>query len=164
MAQGSAFPVKWQVNLAFVKISSAVWHPEGPRECILLACATSLLWLGHKLPSDSGLAQHCLMLRSMPLCPHLLCSEVLLRVPANYAARKCGHWAELVQKDGESRKQRKSPCPWGQRAREEHGQDGVDRWEPSKGTTPSFLPPQATGNIHIGYWSFLAFPQLYLIT
>lgn len=56
MARGSAFPVRWQVNSAFMKLSKAGWTPEGPRVCAGLISSISALWPGHDLPSDSGLA------------------------------------------------------------------------------------------------------------
>lgn len=51
MAQCSSFPVKCQVNSAFVKLPRADWTPEGPRVSIWLACLCALartwiaLWL-----------------------------------------------------------------------------------------------------------------------
>lgn len=114
--QGSAFPVKRQVDFAFVKISSAGWSPEGPRVFGRLASATSWLWLGHELPSDSGLAQHCTVSRSV--LSVLICSAqrcpfcVTPTVSANCTARNIG---TRVQKDWQSRGWGKSPCPQGQR-------------------------------------------------
>lgn len=50
----------------------AGWSPEGPRVFIWLASATSWLWPGHRLPSDSGLAQPGSTSRSVPSV--LICS------------------------------------------------------------------------------------------
>lgn len=76
MAQGSAFPVKWQVHSPFVKLSRAGWTPEGPRVCIQLVSsttsATSALWPELELPSDSGLAT--LLHRGESHVPVLICS------------------------------------------------------------------------------------------
>lgn len=71
MAQVSAFPVKWQVNSASVKLSRPGWTPEGPRVCIRLVSATSL-WPEHELPSDSGLAT--LLHHGEAHVPVLICS------------------------------------------------------------------------------------------
>lgn len=55
------------------------------------------LWPGTALPRVEVHAplSSSALLRGAP-------SVLLLRVPANYAARKCGHWTELVQKDGKA--------------------------------------------------------------
>lgn len=127
------------------------WLESRTTQGVQSACsATSLPWLGHGLPSDSELAQHCTMSRSMPLCPHLIFSEMTL---------PCCSYASLLT----HRQERQAPgrrCTktgtWkpekeafeGREQRKNGGQVGGLRWEPFPSASAFFPHPQATTNTH----------------
>lgn len=78
MAQGSAFPVKWQVRSPCVKLSRAGWTPEGPRVCIQLVSRPPLP------PLLSAQSMNCPLTLVWPHCytvesPMSLSSSALLR-------------------------------------------------------------------------------------
>lgn len=78
MAQGSAFPVKWQVRSPFVKLSRAGWTPEGPRVCIQLVSRPPLPPLLSAQSMNRPLTlvwPHCYTVES----PMSLSSSALLR-------------------------------------------------------------------------------------
>ena len=149
-----------------MKISSAAWSPEGPSVFVQLVSATSWLWLGHALISDSGLVQHCTMSRSVPSV--LICSSqrcpfyAAPTVPANHDARKHRHQAEWVKRDWQSRGQGKSPFPWGKRGGKVSGAE----WRQQMGAFQrchSLLPTSArthTTNTHTDTGLFSVFQTL----
>lgn len=160
MAQGSAFPVKEQVDLAFMKISSAVWSPEGPRVFFQLSLP---------LPG-SGWETKCprtLSWRSTVPCPGLcpLSSSALLRdassvlflqVPANCCARK---QAPGIVGSKRSAKQRPGKEPMPLRAEWRRMIGGwLETVDLSSSKVPR-PPPISQGLTPQGYWPFLCFPN-----
>lgn len=164
MAQGSAFPVKEQVNLAFTKISSAVWSPEGPTVFFQLPSVTSWFWLGEKCPrtlSGRSTVPH------LGLCP--LSSPALLRdassvlflwVPANFCAREQAP-GRVGSKRLAKQRPRKEPMPLRAEWRKV-----IRGWLETVDLSPSKVPhppPHLPKNPHHqhtqGYWPFLCFPN-----
>lgn len=165
MAQGSAFPVKEQVDLAFMKISSAVWSPEGPRVFFQLFSATSWLWLGDKMPSDSVLAQHCTMSRSVPSV--LICSAqrcLFCTIPTGACQLLCqetGTRHSGFKEVSKAEARERAYALEGRVEEDDRGLVGDSRSELFKGATPSsHLPRTNTTRI----LAFSVFSQLYLIT
>lgn len=170
MAQGSAFPVKWQVHSPFVKLSRAGWTPEGPRVCIQLVSsaisATSALWPEHELPSDSGLVT--LPHRGESHVPVLICSAhkclsaPLLRalastLPGNVGTR---HHSSKRQRTADAWKKKKKPMPLRVGHTRSMGQEKTNCWPFGK-VTSFFLPPKLPPALNQRP-VFCVFPQLCL--
>ena len=118
MAQGSAFPVKWQVCSPCAKLSRAGWTPEGLHSARLtVTSATSALCPEHESPSDSGLATllHCgeshvpVLICSAQKCPFCTAPKGI----GQCSARKRRYQATQFKETEDSRclEKKKSPCP-----------------------------------------------------
>lgn len=134
-----------------------------------LPSATSWLWLGDKMPSDSVLAQHCTMSRSVPSV--LICSAqrcLFCTIPTGACQLLCQKTGTRQSGFKEIGKAEARERAYALESRVEEGDRGLvgdSKSEPFKDATPFSPSPQGpTPPTTTRILAFSVFSQLYLIT